>query len=227
MADSDFAIFKYMRSADAQGLRDHGTIRVGTLFTFRDTIQFGSVIGDREEGAYRVSHKGPTPIWSAENRPTGLKGIIGGEGRVQFSTLNVRIFAHDCYVFSASYERSRELMTRMGKDICFRIIHAHEFVEALAGTVMKRILQPQPKEIGYSDFAKCIYLDKDWDALAMEPMDAAMTKSAAEYGWQKEVRALIKPGMEYTNTSEQTSMLAPFRLSSAECNRFFEEVTVD
>jgi hypothetical protein len=49
MINSTSEVFKYMRTEDAKKFRETGCVRFGTLYSFRDTIQFPPPIGDSRE----------------------------------------------------------------------------------------------------------------------------------------------------------------------------------
>jgi hypothetical protein len=117
-------------------------------------------------------------------------------------------------------------MTRMGKDVCFQMIEFDEFLEGMVRTIAP-LLGLDMATTGYRPFAKCVYLNKDSDGLYMLAVDPAVTKSAVEYEWQKEVRGIIDPGQSFTDITTETSKLSPFTFESLDLRKYFQEVSVD
>ena len=187
--------FKYLKKRHLQAFLSHGTIRLGTLFEYRDMERYGPTIGDKDEGRHYTDFHIPgggiielgsgTPEANYLEKHSMFKNAKGL--KVQFEEETVLRFVQDCldaYIFCATQEYNPDVMREFGYDSCIEIIHIEKFFDAIS-----RRVRHKAEFIGGGPIQYGSRRTKYTEPHKRHP---AMLKDE-EYRNQKEFRALWKP----------------------------------
>ncbi len=119
------SIYKYMASEHAARMLAEGTIRLGTLHTYRNEEELGPEVGDKDEGTVDLKKSGFTVVDTAGPRsipaffrdglsvdPGSRLQIIARDG------IGRRFEDPDCWIYCTSKHFDRDQMISMGYDTC-------------------------------------------------------------------------------------------------------------
>ena len=206
-------LFKYCKLQHMQSMQERGTVRVGSLYDYRDNELHGEMVADVDEGKKTMSGtvKMLTP-GTLKNYP-GLDGLVGFKyGKIENLTiLGRKIHSDNCLVFSASAAYSekthQEWLQEEHYDACYRIYSARLFFRAIS-----RILRPRGYEFfGYN---YVLYADEVDIASQVASIHPAFCKRK-EFSPQVEVRAIWKSLNAEPITPQTLNITEAFRYVTA------------
>jgi hypothetical protein len=184
-------LFKYMQRRHADALLAFGTVRVGTLYEYREIERLGSEIGDMLE-AMAFCDLGKAELLQVRNSPRPLShmgqfvwDMVATSPEADFVENFVPSYtAPNQYMYCATSEYSPEVMERFGYDTCVEIVDVARFVNGLS-----RVLAP------FADFRGILYCQYRDRGFTFEEADTIVPEIIKEAGYfhQKEVRALWWP----------------------------------
>jgi hypothetical protein len=181
-------VFKYTKEIYASAMLEKGSIRLGTLYEYRDSEN--EQIRDVEEGLFNGKqyidyHVGPLP---------GIAGKLIGcsvEG-VQFDHLSFtkRLELPNVNIYCTTLEGSKEVMEAFEAEACIEIFDYEGFVRAVVIALMRKGLSR-----GQAFTDKCKYDGRDapYDQVNAERVPVAYWLKNPFYASQKEQRTLFPP----------------------------------
>jgi hypothetical protein len=183
-------LFKYVKADYLREILDHGRIRIGTLYEYRNTAEHQCEIADGKEGRRSIVVEAQGEAESheqAESDGVALAAAISNRHDVDVRVLGagngkIVVEAHspDLYLFSASLKCDRGLMLKLGYDACLRIDDSPQFFAALSQQMCDR-----GRFLGYREV---IYEDPACPKRAAGIHPAFFKR--ADFAHQAEVRAL-------------------------------------
>lgn len=194
------ALYKYVKREHLDVFFTNGSMKIGSLYEYRNVEQYGNVIGDDGEGFYHteLSKSGRHEIDLSQNTPEAnffrqhvlrpdqqninVK-IIMGDGAKLIS----RTDSPDYYIYCVTSEFNHNVMKEFGCDSCIEIQRPDVFFRAIS----KRIRH----KAEFETVTNIVYGNKNTHYTAPHGVHPAIKKST-EYRNQKEVRAIWKPKKE-------------------------------
>lgn len=190
-------LFKYLKQEHLDAFFSSGSVKIGSLYEYRNIEKYGRVIGDVEEGVhetvldkvgeYEIDLSGDSPeaMFFKErfNIPSSGMKIVMGDGAKVISSEH----SQDFFIYCVTTEFSRASMEAFGCDACIEIIRPASFFNAIS----KKIRHKAKFEGG----APIIYTDKTTSYANPHAIHPARMKSK-EYAYQKEFRGIWTPNEE-------------------------------
>ena len=186
-------LYKYMKKKYVHDFFKNGTIRIGTLYDFREIEKHGPEIGDIDEGTKTLTTDGyhmidtadpsTLPSWLEESFQNTFK-LKSESGQLIIHArdgIRVRLTVPDRFVFSVSDKFDEKLMHEFGYDSCIKINDPKEFFTALTNK-MKHMAS-------WMMLDHCIYRSR----IIIGEHDIGLEPSLIKeerYSYQKEVRAI-------------------------------------
>ena len=194
------ALYKYVKKEHLDAFFTNGSIKIGSLYEYRQVEKYGTVIGDDSEGTYitELSKNGEYEIdmsrSSAEAdffrqhvlRPD-QKNTNGKIRMADGAKLISRTNSPDFYIYCVSNEYDSKVMKEFGCDSCIEILRPDIFFKA----VTKKIRH----KASYENVVNIVYGNKTAHYTTPHQVHPAI-KKGFEYGYQKEVRAIWTPKKE-------------------------------
>lgn len=182
-------IFKYMKAHHAESFLREGTLRIGTLYEFRDMEKHGAVIGDKNEGQKSL-YTHLEGRYTNENAPAISKKFIelGDGAAFENCTLVEQTDSPDCFLFCASAEYSAEMMAEFKADVCVVIDNLEGFYNAITKALSAKIGNPAL----FRGAHRCQYVARNLKHEEDHGIPGALIKDA-DYIKQKEIRAIWEP----------------------------------
>lgn len=182
-------LFKYMEAQHADTFFRDGSLRIGTLFHYRDEERFGSEIGDTQEGVKTLRTVVRNLKYTGSSKvPSYITNAIRAEGGAVVTLENCVFEDHqqspNLYIFCLSSEYSSEAMAKMKKEVCVRIRDMRALVEAVG----KRL----PSGSRFQGLHTCHYVERVVKHEDDHGITPALIKEP-RYAYQKEVRAIWAP----------------------------------
>lgn len=201
--------YKYFDSKLEDIILGEGRFRVGTLYDYRRNEEYGSEIGDKNEGSLNahssvlswtsgnpslanehagmfVRQPGTVSFGAGDSISFGPGGSISfsSDGRVRMQNVGLQSRLHiaDLYVLSLSAEPKRELMVKMGYDACFEISDVEAFLALL----------PAPPNSQLMGCSFVSYQSRNMHYQAARTVNPAFIKEP-QFAYQKEIRAVWAP----------------------------------
>lgn len=204
-------LYKYCRLEHAEALVSKGSICIGTLRGFGDTIRYGSAVIDNDEGAYKFNMENFFAIGgheSPECKALEKLGIPISPGGIMSGGLVERtIRAKNRYIYCLSREWSRDILNRWYQEeeynACVKIENANYFFCALNHALLRqKLVSSNVKPI----IGNCQYLvNRESDIRKptnLTENDILFTKVESNHGWQSEVRYIWEPAQKIKNKYE-------------------------
>lgn len=190
-------LYKYSTSEHVNKLLRHGSVRIGTLYDFRDAEKYGNQIGDAAEG--RIPMAGTlTNVTSQtiERHPILGRLVHLGEGsKIGFLTLeNCSFHTENLYIFSASEGFSHKALLSWHNDLfsrydaCYRILSGRLFFRTVSRAIADRA--------EFLGFGPVHYYDEDFPIDIRSPLahlHPGQLKGGKTYAHQTEIRAFWRP----------------------------------
>jgi len=189
--DVNLPIYKYMKRRHVNSFMKDGTIRVGTLYDFRNEEKHGAEIGDKDEGTKTLTTDGyhcldtvdpnTFPPWYKKHFEESIK--VQGGGRLQFHArdgFRLKLTVPDRFVFCASHEFDGALIENGEYDACLKINYPLEFFNSLTNKMKHKAAW---LGMGYCTYRPRLILGEN--DMGHEP---SLIKEE-RYAYQKEVRS--------------------------------------
>jgi len=141
---ADKPLFKYMKAEHANKLFNCGTLRIGTLYEFRNLETYGTARGDEGEGTKEIyEHIDDRTIEdSSQNNPQSdfEKQFIKINGTVKnFKIVNLTFSesqdSADCYIYCMSKKFDDKLYEKFKTNVCVKINSPYKFINAISITL--------------------------------------------------------------------------------------------
>jgi hypothetical protein len=181
-------VFKYTKEIYASAMLEKGSIRLGTLYEYRDSEN--EQIKDIEEGLFNGKqhidfHMGALP---------GIAGemIMGNVDGVEFSNVSFtkRMQVFNVNIYCTTLEGSKEVMESFEAEACIEIFDYNSFVKSIVIALMRKGLSR-----GQAFTDKCSYDGRDapYNQVNAERVPVAYWLKNPFYNSQKEQRTLFPP----------------------------------
>ncbi len=185
-------LFKYIESKYVMGMLAFGHLRIGTLYDFRKVEQYGTEIGDKDEG--KKTEFEDNESFTLENAPPLAQEMTKGMyASVDASTVSFNdcIFdktyeSSDCYVYCVTKEFNQDVMVASGYDACVRIDNPDMFFHNLSKCIEKK------RRIIDGLLDSCVYMNRRQHYSERNDLHPALIKPPSLMH-QKEVRSIWTP----------------------------------
>lgn len=181
-------LYKYLRKAHAEGLLTRGTVRIGTLYEYRDVEKHGLVVGDLEEGKRSNFLHAIDEVWTADDQPDFAKRFIRLGPNASVNLVNTTFErseqSPDCYIFSMTQRFDASVMREFGYDSCVEIVNPPAFFEALSECIKDKA--------SFIGLFNCAYADRRQPHTATNVPHPALLKDP-KFSAQAEARAIWRP----------------------------------
>ena len=180
------AVFKYLPEKYAMSLVHNGELRIGTLFDYRKTEEYGENIGDSDEGiCFEYSHDQNIKTGDDSN-PLERQAIKAGPGMVMHNNyVERKRISPNVYLYCASSTHNPKILSKLNQDCpadkydtCVLISQPKKFVDAITQTLSDIAT--------FVDSICCIYRDRNIH-YSENQLHPAIVKDP-KYAYQKEVR---------------------------------------
>lgn len=184
------SLFKFVEHQYMDEFFDTGSLRLGTIHSFRDLVEYGVSRGDEEEGKHHIKryNDGVVTLRKDVHHPV-ISEIFKFEGEgeswIHGGTFIVPRVSPDSFVFCTSNMYSEGLFDTWYKkeklDSCYEILNPHGFIAAIS-----RVIESSTYFVKSSNV---FYTQKEIDYQSPEAnLHPAITKRRDLYEWQKEHR---------------------------------------
>ena len=187
-------LYKFVAREHLKSFFKAGSLRLATIYSFKDTVEHGHSRGDEGEGRHSVSRTVVGDALHLEKSEPIVSEIFGRKVMpnvyVKDMQFSVERRSHDAFIFCTSNLFSNHLFKRWyeeeGTDACYEIKDPPGFF----GAISDRIAE-SAKYIGNGDV---VYIDEKVDYLSPAARTSpALTKDRSRYDWQFENRAIWSP----------------------------------
>jgi hypothetical protein len=138
-------LYKYLPKRYLKAFLDRGSLKIGTLYEYRQTDAYGEDIGDKDEGLHKTELCLPgggeielgsnTPeaeffrkhVLRTDQQSSKVKIILKDEARVV-----VQSHSQDLYIYCMTAEYSASVMKKGGYDACLEIVRPSEFFQTIS-----------------------------------------------------------------------------------------------
>ena len=193
MADNmDFqTIYKHLPLKYAKLLVHSGSIKIGTLYSYRNIEELGNEVGDNNEGlAFEYSYDKVAKKGDQLN-PLESKAIKVGPGMVVANNyIERRHTSSNYYIFCASLSNEPSILEKLNRDYpkdkydsCVEITNLKKFVSDLTAAF--------GAEAEFIGCFPCTYINRKYHYTKTIPHPAVI--KSPRYSYQKEVRLIWKP----------------------------------
>jgi hypothetical protein len=190
-------LYKYIKQEHLELFFKQGTIKIGTLYKYRDEEQLGNVIGDKDEGTHFTELNSPhrREINLSDNSAEAhffRQHVLRPEQR----HLNVNVIMEagakiisqshspNYYLYCVTSQYDPEMMKEFECNACIEIIDPDKFFNAIS-----KVMKHKGK---YGGYHKVIYRNRFTDHLNPHSVHPALQKDT-KYFNQHETRAIWEP----------------------------------
>lgn len=201
MASNYPPLYKYMNKEHAEKFWDDGTIRIGTLFEYRNIDKHGEEVGELSEAmAYCIIHKSQLNRVARDETTVGglsefVKNMVKSSPEAIYSdNFIVGYSPLDQYIYCCTSEYSEESMNLFGYDSCIKISDVSGFISCVTeclGVTAK-----------FKGAFYCQYRERGFKFEESPTVYPEIIKHP-NYAHQKEVRVIWHP--KYENIRPQMS----------------------
>ncbi|MEZ8470771.1 hypothetical protein AB6D20_007280 [Vibrio splendidus] len=181
-------LYKYMKKEHAKLLLEQGSLRIGTLYEFRDEEKHGKEVGDNKEGTKSAYMEVDNEQWSPSNQPEFSKSFfnLGTNGSINISgvTLERPQNSPDFYIYCTTYEFDESAMRDFGYDTCIEIEQPEKFFKCISKSLKHKA--------NYQGSHRCKYQPRRLPHNLDSGVHPSLVKEV-EYAYQKEVRSIWVP----------------------------------
>ena len=185
------SLYKYLPLTCAELLSNSGCIKIGTLHSYRNTEEFGSEIGDINEGEVSKYSHDKDAKRGDELNPLEKQVIKVGHGMVvENNYVETFLQSPNCYIFCASLSYEKAILEKLNRDYpedkydaCVEIKNIKNFVNEITSA-----FSGQVKFVGYFN---CAYIGRKHHYAKTIPHPAIIKDP--RYSYQKEVRFIWEP----------------------------------
>ncbi|MBA7573477.1 hypothetical protein ES708_15275 [subsurface metagenome] len=185
------SFYKYINNKYVNDFFTHGKIRVGTLYEYRNTEKYGTIIGDKDEGTKsKYMELTKSNVTSEEQLPDFARRIAKfdlGEGNTAHfknCVFEERQDSPDCFIYSMCNTYDQAIMHRLDYDTCIKIEQPDEFFTALSRSLRHKAT--------FEGYFSCIYTNRRRKYNEVDDSRPALIKDPV-YKSQCEVRAIWMP----------------------------------
>ena len=214
-------LYKFIEQKYLRGFFETGSLRLGTVYTFKDIVEYGIHRGDDEEGQHHVVRRNEGVVTLRRDvYHSILSEIFGmeedGESWVRGGTFIVPRESPDYFIFCTSAFYTEALFGLWNKreklDACYEIFDPQGFIRAISRGIASST---------YFAFASdVVYTDKEIDFQTAEAnLSPTITKQRNKYHWQQEHRMLWAPLLPSTP-------LRPWIIQVPEARRFCRPIAL-
>ena len=193
-------LYKFLPKKYFNAFFNHGSLKLGTIYDFKDEIKHTAARGDSSEGLKVIRRQlDGTPIHLKHGEYTDvLSDVFSGNVTIMGTgSVSSQRCCNDAFIFCSSNEFTEELFllwyndsiksgTSDLTDSCYEIFDVQNFFSAISLAIKHKATPLYGDNITYTtdpiphnDFAAKLH--------------PAMTKEINEYGWQKENRSIWQP----------------------------------
>ena len=194
---SPMHLFKYLKRRHLDSFVKKGNIRIGTLYEYRDTEQYGNVIGDQEEGVhitkFNLPQGGEVDLRENSLEANFFRNFLPEKHKdiknIVFKLepgVHINLFSHsqDMYIYCTTSEFNLDVMRCFNCDACIEICDPHKFFHQISKKIRHKAT--------FADLKKIIYKNKETTYKEPHTIHPAIIKDTA-FSYQKEWRALWTP----------------------------------
>lgn len=185
-------LYKFIEKEFLAGFFTDGSIRIGTIYNFKDTVEHGLSRGDQSEGKHHLIRgiDGTVSLSKDKHEPIISEVFkMEGDGKAQISNLSIIVprRCEDGFVFCTSYIYNENLFRRWhqenGVDSCYEITNPKAFIAAVSCKIKN--------SAKFFVNSNVTYTEKNIDyQSAHANSHPAFTKVRDDYGWQYENRSV-------------------------------------
>ncbi len=184
-------IFKYLPLKYAKLLVNSGSIKIGTLYSYRDIEELGNEIGDNNEGsAFEYSHD-KEPKRGDRLNPLERTAIKVGSGMVVANNyIERRHNSPNYYIFCASLSNESSIIDNLNRDYpkdkydaCVEITNLKNFISNVSTAFSSKAQ--------FVDCFQCVYIKRKYHYTKSVPHPALIKDP--RYSYQNEVRLIWEP----------------------------------
>lgn len=190
-------LYKHLESVHADALIKKGSIRIGTLYEYRDQEKHGEGVLDREEGIFRT-HGRRSGHFDETNVDTYMSNFIniegGGRAYIENAELILRESFSNAWVYCVSESEDKIVSAELSSnyDACVELIDPDRFSKEIKKFLSRRFGYIR---IDKSDWLRCQYVGRDLEEND-QMREVPFLLKEESFSHQKEVRALFLPKKE-------------------------------
>jgi len=209
----DFMYYKYMQKKYALEFLRTGSLRIGTLFDFKNTEKHNEAIGDITEGLHTQfieKYNTNSQELTQEELDFLRPAIKFDNTKCQLDSFRLikDIQVPDAYVFCISQEYSKKIMDSFECDVCIEISNLKQFLSQI-----DRKLRHFVKPMSWA--GPITYMERHYPFHEEKNIYPATTKEP-KYSYQKEFRVIWDPLI----ASSQLKPLKPKIIKIPNATRF-------
>lgn len=187
-------LYKFIERKYCDDFFNTGSLRLGTIHSFRDTVEYGEHIGDEDEGIHHIKRSVDNPVThSKENNEPIISEFFNlkGDGDVTISNMSFVVprKSADAFIFCTSYLFTEALFKMWNDkkrfDACYEITDVKLFIESISQKIELSAYFVLETKVAY------IGKEIDWQS-PQANIHPGLTKFN-EYSWQKEHRMVWNP----------------------------------
>lgn len=189
-------LYKFLERQFLESFFKTGSLRIGTIYDFKDTISHTAARADSSEGKHELVRRISSPLKIDKNTQEPIVSEIfrfEGEGysTIQDMSLLSSRDSGDGFIFCTSRFYSTDIFKRWHKDCakndaCYAILDSKGFIFEVTNAIRDSICQVINNDIVYTSDP----IPYDSPEAQLNP---AVTKSAEKYLWQNENRTIWVP----------------------------------
>ncbi len=192
-------LYKYIKKEHIDLFKKNGSLKIGTLYEYRNEEDLGSVIGDDKEGVHITELNSPQrrEIDLADNTPESqyFRKLLPPDKQdvrpkiIMMPDANVATHttAPNCYLYCVTSKYDEDLMAEFGCDKCIEIFNPEKYFQAIS-----KVIRHRGDYLGYFDI---VYGNKTTDYSNPHTIHPCLLKDE-KYRNQSEVRAIWSPKKE-------------------------------
>lgn len=181
-------LYKYMHMEHAKSLIENGTVRIGTLYEYRNTEKHGTTIGDDLEGTKSVYMDVKKEWWTGKSQPEFAKSFFNlsenSSMRLEGITLEKPTNSLNYYIYCTTEEFDKDVQSDFSYDACIIIENPKKFFAVISEKLKRKAL--------FKGIYKCQYRDRRIPHDKDNKIHPAIIKDPKDSKY-KEVRAIWKP----------------------------------
>lgn len=208
-------LYKYIKRCHANSLLNEGILRIGTLYDYRKTEKYGTVIGDNEEGISRIYDDVNYDFSKPEELPPIAHEVFNIKPHLKNSyAKNFRIIVNrqsiNYYLYCMSEIAERTLLDDFGCDCILEIVQPLDFIHSINNELNKL-----SKIKGKVFIMKCIYRESLMDHANLKSKISPCLLKEKTLKNQREVRAIWTP---------QDANIEPIMISCKNAKQYLREI---
>ncbi|SPJ35246.1 hypothetical protein [Kushneria phyllosphaerae] len=191
------ALYKHLESVHADALIRKGSIRIGTLYEYRDQEKHGEGVLDEEEGVVRT-HAKRSGYFDETNVDAFMSNFVsvgdGGSVYIGNADLTLSESCSSSWIYCVSESEDKSVSTGLSSnyDACVELVDPDRFSREIKKFLSRKF---GCVRIEKSDWLKCQYVGRDLEE-NHRLRDVPFLLKEAIFSHQKEVRVLFLPKRE-------------------------------